>query len=67
MQLETLSQERGDAWHRSGSTALLIVPSAIVPLPNAPDRNVVINHMHPASASITIRTVVEFRLDPRLL
>jgi hypothetical protein len=46
--------------------ALLIVPSAIMPLLNAPDRNVIINHRHPDAPRIKIVRVVSFELDPRL-
>ena len=63
---ETWTQQRGDAWHRSGSNALLYVPSAIVPVAGSPDRNVLINHAHPGSAAITIRAIEPFGLDPRL-
>jgi RES domain-containing protein len=64
---EGLTQRRGDAWHRSRSTPLLHVPSAIVPLEGSPDRNVLINHTHPGSAAIRIISTVPFALDARLL
>jgi len=48
------TQQRGDAWHRSRSTLLLKVPSAIVPLKGSPDVNVLINHNHPGAADIKI-------------
>jgi RES domain-containing protein len=63
---ETLTQQRGDIWHRSGSTPLLQVPSAIVPLAASPDRNVLINHTHPDVAAIRVAGSVPFALDTRL-
>lgn len=64
--LETLTQQRGDAWHRSLATPLLEVPSAIVPLSGSPDRNVLINHRHPVASQITLVGAEPFVLDPRL-
>src|SRR5665213_4506654 len=64
---EGLTQQRGDAWHRSRSTPLLHVPSAIVPLEGSPDRNVLINHTHPDGAAIKIASSTPFALDARLL
>lgn len=64
---EGLTQQRGNAWHRSRSTPLLQVPSAIVPLEDSPDRNVLINHTHPDSAAIKIASSTQFALDARLL
>lgn len=64
---EELTQQRGDLWHRSQSTPLLEVPSAIVPLARSPDRNFLINHVHPAVATIRIVHSVSFVFDPRLL
>jgi hypothetical protein len=63
---EGLTQSRGDAWHRTRSTALLRVTSAIVPLTGSPDLNVVVNHMHPAASDIRTRTIEPYVLDPRL-
>jgi RES domain-containing protein len=63
---EALTQRRGNAWHSSRSTALLQVPSVIVPLAGAPDLNVVINHDHPAALEIRPRTMEPYVLDPRL-
>jgi RES domain-containing protein len=64
---EGLTQQRGDAWHRARSAALLRAPSAIVPFAGSPDQNLVVNHDHPAAASIRIRKLEPFVLDPRLL
>jgi RES domain-containing protein len=64
---EGLTQQRGGAWHRTRLSPLLQVPSAIVPLTRSPDLNVLINHAHPAAASISILDAVPFTLDPRLI
>lgn len=63
---EVDTQKLGDQWLDSMAEALLIVPSVIVPLPNAPDRNVLINHRHSDAPRIKIVRVVAFELDPRL-
>lgn len=63
---EAWSQERGNEWHEGRSTLLLRVPSAIVPVANSPDVNVLINHGHPAAAHIRIVGQEPFSLDPRL-
>lgn len=63
---EILTQSRGDGWHQLRSTALLFVPSAIVPLAGSPDVNVVINHHHPAARQIRPRTIQPYVFDPRL-
>jgi hypothetical protein len=64
---EALTQQRGDAWHRARSTPLLQVPSAIMPLAECPDRNVLINHAHPDAATIRVAASVPFSFDPRLI
>ncbi len=63
---EVDTQKLGDQWLDSRAEALLIVPSVIMPLLNAPDRNVLINHRHPDAPRIRIVQVVSFELDPRL-
>jgi RES domain-containing protein len=63
---EGLTQHRGDAWHCSGASALLFVPSVIVPLTDSPDMNVVVNHAHPAAAELRVRAIQAYGLDPRL-
>jgi hypothetical protein len=57
---------RHEAWtqQKARSTPLLRVPSAIVPVANSPDLNVVINHNHPASADLRIVRTEVFSLDP---
>jgi RES domain-containing protein len=63
---ETMTQRLGDGWADAASDAILIVPSVIMPLPPAPDRNAVINHRHPSATRITIVSVTPLTLDPRL-
>ena len=65
-QQESWTQQQGDQWHDSLSTPLLRVPSAIVPLDQSPDLNVLINHYHPAAARVSIVAVDPYVLDPRL-
>jgi RES domain-containing protein len=63
-----LTRKLGDEWISSKRTALLRVPSAIIPLPDIPDRNIVINHGHTDSRQIKISGVHQpFALDARLL
>jgi RES domain-containing protein len=63
---ETHTQTLGDQWLDKCQEAILVVPSVIVPIDGAPDRNVLINHRHTASSRITIVAVTPFTLDPRL-
>jgi RES domain-containing protein len=56
------SIEFGTNWMRSGSSALLVVPSVIVP----EEFNVLINPQHPDSARITAAKVRKWLYDPRL-
>src|SRR6202011_770551 len=51
----------GTEWANSGTTAVLIVPSAVVP----DERNVVLNPLHPDFRRIVIRAPKLFKLDPR--
>jgi RES domain-containing protein len=60
------TQKLGDQWLDAMMDVLLIVPPVILPLPNAPDRNVLINHRHSGASSIRIVRVVSFDLDHRL-
>jgi RES domain-containing protein len=52
----------GDNWLRDGRTALLLVPSVVVPA----TWNALVNPLHPASAKIRVAHVHEHRMDPRL-
>ena len=63
---EVETQQLGDAWLDAVTEALLIVPSVIVPIDSAPDRNVLINHRHPKAAEIKVVRTTPFILDPRL-
>jgi RES domain-containing protein len=63
---ETHTQRFGDQWLDQVTEALLIVPSVIMPVANAIDRNVLINHRHADVVRISIAAVTSFTLDPRL-
>ncbi|MHB8816294.1 MAG: RES family NAD+ phosphorylase [Steroidobacteraceae bacterium] len=63
---EVDTQQLGDRWLDSIAEPLLIVPSVIMPLSNAPDRNVLINPRHPDVPRIKIVRIVSLELDPRL-
>jgi RES domain-containing protein len=56
------SIEFGTNWIRSGASALLVVPSAIVP----EEVNVLINPLHPDSARIVAVKIRKWLYDPRL-
>ncbi len=56
------SRRIGDAWLRSGQSALLLVPCVIVPA----TLNVLINPQHPDSAQIRIVRVHKRPINPRL-
>lgn len=60
------TQRIGDEWLDTARELLLVVPSVILPIASAPDRNLLINHRHPAAAQIRIAEVLPFTLDPRL-
>ncbi len=61
------TQALGMVWLTGRTAAVLEVPSAIVPLAGAPDRNVLINHAHADAAMIQIDRLEPFTLDHRLL
>jgi RES domain-containing protein len=63
---ETHSQMIGDEWLDRAAEAILVVPSVVMPISSAIDRNVLINHRHEAARRITIMAVTPFTLDPRL-
>jgi RES domain-containing protein len=56
------STEFGTRWLNSGASAVLILPSVIVP----EECNVLINPHHPDSAHITAKKVRKWLYDPRL-
>jgi RES domain-containing protein len=63
-----LTRKLGDEWIASRRTPLMRVPSAILPLADVPDRNIVINHRHADSRRIKIARVHQpFAFDARLL
>ena len=64
---EPLTRSIGNAWLDGGSACLLRVPSVIVPIPDADDRNIIVNYRHEEARRITISSIEEFDYDPRLL
>ena len=60
------TQNLGNAWVEAAAEALLFVPSAIMPIASAPDRNVLINHRATSTNRIKIAETMTFTLDPRL-
>src|SRR5438445_8183213 len=58
-----LTRARGDDWLRTVATALLRVPSAIVPEAT----NYLLNRAHPDAARLAIGSAVRARFDPRLV
>lgn len=64
---EGWTQGKGDEWHKGGKGALLQVPSAIVPISDSPDTNVIINHNYADALQITKIDAQPFSLDNRLL
>ena len=63
---ETHTQQLGDEWLDAAEEAILIMPSVIMPIADAMDRNALINHRRPDVTRITIAAVVAFTLDPWL-
>ena len=63
---ETNTQTLGDVWLDECTALILVVPSVIMPIASAPDRNVLINHRHSGSNRIAITAVTPFTFDPRL-
>lgn len=60
------SRSIGDRWHDGRSSLALIVPSVVQPLRDVAERNVVLNHEHPAARRLRIVRRELFRLDARL-
>lgn len=56
------SQAFGDAWVDGAASAVLTVPSCVVPY----EANYLLNPAHPDFADVTIDEPVPFRFDPRL-
>jgi RES domain-containing protein len=63
---EASTQAIGNEWLDLAAEVLLLVPSVIVPIGGAPDRNVLINHRATRAAAIKIAETTSFTLDPRL-
>jgi len=63
---ETHTQKLGDAWLDESTELILVVPSVIMPIASALDRNVLINHRHSDSSRLTITAITPFTFDPRL-
>ena len=61
---ERLTRSIGDAWLDGVSACLLRVPSVIVPIPDADDRNILVNHRHEDAARIAISRDREVRVRP---
>lgn len=59
----TVSIEKGQKWLQSNASALLIVPSIVIPQAN----NILINPMHPDSRVIKAKKIEKFSYDPRLV
>jgi RES domain-containing protein len=58
-----VSLDEGDRWLKSGRSAVLIVPSAIV----GEECNVLINPLHPDAKHIKARKLRKWTYDPRLM
>ena len=61
-----VTQSFGNLWLDRVSASLLRVPSVIVPVPDADDRNILVNHQHEDASRIAISSVERFEYDPRL-
>ena len=62
---QPLTRRLGSAWLDRAASCLLRVPSAIVPVPESDDRNIIINHCHRDAARIMITRIDKFAYDPR--
>jgi RES domain-containing protein len=60
------TQKLGDDWLDAATADLLVVPSVVVPIASAPDRNVLVNHRRSGATRVTIVAMIPFTLDPRL-
>ena len=63
---EAYTRRLGERWFRARSEAILFVPSVLMPIATAVDRNVLVNHDHPDVSRIEIVNLTPFELDPRL-
>ena len=55
-------KDLGTAWVREGETAVLSVPSSIIPR----ERNILINPGHPEAGRIRVEPAEPFAFDPRM-
>ena len=56
------TQEIGKQWASRGETAVLSVPSAVIPQ----ERNLLLNPAHPRFSRVQVHRPERFRLDPRM-
>ena len=63
---ERLTRSIGGTRLDGVSACLLRVPSVAVPIPDADDRNILVNHRHEDVARITTSRIERFEYDPRL-
>jgi RES domain-containing protein len=56
------TQDLGESWVRSGKSALLAVPSCVIPR----EQNFVLNPAHPAFRRVKFLPPISFAFDPRL-
>lgn len=63
---ERLTRAKGNGWLDGVSSCLLRVPSVIVPVADADDRDVLINHRHEDAGRIVVSRIAPFEYDPRL-
>jgi RES domain-containing protein len=59
----TVSIEKGQRWLQSNASALLFVPSVVIPQAS----NVLINPLHPDVKLIKAKKIEKFSYDPRLV
>ncbi|HEX9770133.1 MAG TPA: RES family NAD+ phosphorylase [Kiloniellales bacterium] len=62
----TVTQMIASEWMSRASSCLLRVPSVILRIAEAEDRNVIINHRHGDAGRIEIENIEPFAYDPRL-
>jgi RES domain-containing protein len=55
-------KDMGTKWARANRTAVLFVPSAVIPQ----EQNVLVNPGHPEFSSIRLRRALPFSFDPRM-
>ena len=65
-QEERITRTLGDTWLDGVSACCLRVPSVVVPVANADDRNVLINHRHRDESRIAVSRIEPFEYDPRV-